>query len=262
MKVRQNSPITSINKIHKDKEIFVSSLFSRVIECVHQDSVIRKEFNSHIRESSKKIEYFLQQYQIDCCLNPLSNLLLPREHHLIHATFQVFIGYPMIFCFNKLQERDIFSKIWEQELNLSDFIKSEICNLSNIEVQSKIYSIMIKAIECAFLGPFFAYLGLCILPEAFGGLINAMILSIVKSIIICIFFQQTKEPINFPMLSVAGSIRGAIFYYASVYFKSLQYNAKDVFYFSIIVRYFFEPQIKKIEKLSVNQFLTRNFSAT
>lgn len=251
-----------IDKIHKDTRIFSSSLFSRIIECVQQDSSIGKKFKSHLKESYDKIEYFLQQYQIDCFLNPLVFPLLPNSHPLIHSTIQVFFGYAPIIYFNKLQERHIFSKIWERELNLSDFIKSEFFNLSSTEVQSKIRSIMVKAIECAFLGPFFAYLGLCILPIAFGGLINAIILSIAKSIIIYIFFQQTREPINFPMLSVAGSIRGAIFYYATVLFKSLQYNAKDVFYFSIIVRYFFEPQIKKIEKLSLNQFLTRNFSAT
>lgn len=234
----------------------------REVKSIQREFSIREEINAHIIGAMDRFDPYAQQYCADYYLGPIVDYLFPQTHPLMRFTIQTFLGYPEITYYNGLQEDNIISRIWRNELSISNFIKSEYLSLYDKEVQLKILSTMSKAMDVAFIGPFLAYFAICVLPEALGGLMNAVILSIFKSILSCMLFQATNDPINFPMVSVAGIIRGIIFYYAMAYFKNLGLNSKDVFYLTMVVRSFFEPQVKKLEKLDIYQFLTRSFSAT
>lgn len=218
--------------------------------------------NAYANELYRLIDPYRKMYLTDFYLNPIFNTLLPNYHPLLRFTFQLLIANPQIAYYNSLIERDIIAKICSAELDISEFIKSEFLDvIHNAETREKVISTFIFAIKCAFIGPFLAYLGVCLIPESWGTLINAIIVSVIKSIMSYIFFQNIHD---IPaMVLITGTIRGIIFHHASVFFKESDYGSGDIFYLATGVRQVAEPAVKRLEKIDIkSQLLTRSFSAS
>lgn len=234
MKIAQ--PIT----LYQSKKTTVSIFCKRTVEWAQTN------------ETFKKCDYFRQQYLIEFFLSPAINTLLPTTAPLLRFTLSGIIVHPLITYYNELQKRSIFSELFENKLNFHDFIKSEFLNLSSSDTQSKVSTTIISGVKLAMMGPFFTYLGMCILPKAYGALINAILVSIAKSIITYIFFQNANNAqIPFIIMLLTGSLRGAIFCKASEFFNFLHFEYGDVFYLSMWTRQIVDPIIKFIEQPNI-----------
>lgn len=204
-------------------------------------------------ETFKRCDYFRQQYIIEFYLAPQISALLPNTAPLLRFTLSGTIIHPMIAYYNELQKKGILSEIYEKNLPLLEFVKSEYLSLSSRETQLKVISTIAEGFKQAMMGPFLTYLGISILPKAYGALINAVLISIVKSIISYLFFQNTNIQVPLILMLITGSLRGAIYYEASVFFDFLRFESGDVFYLSMWVRQLFEPILKTLEKLNITE---------
>lgn len=243
-----------------------SAFQQRTVDWVQKKvSALKQEFQSHVTESTKQIKYYIHQYEMDWYLGPFVNSVLTTETPpLLRFTLQTFLAHPQIVYFNKLYEAGTFSKIYEGKLSIYNFIKSECKNLGDIKALTNIFSTLTTGLKFAIIGPLLAYCTAYAFSEMLNGFASTIVTNILKTLLAYMLFQfQNLKHLSIfyallPTMCIAGSIRGFIFYYASVFFKDLNFDSKNIFYFSMIVRHIFEPQVKKIEKFDFSQFIIGN----
>ncbi|OAI50232.1 hypothetical protein AYO37_00330 [Opitutia bacterium SCGC AG-212-L18] len=218
-----------------------------MIELGEKIPPFNKEIRQHLFESKKGIEYYAFQYSINLFLDPISSSLLPNMEHLMRATLQTFLTYPIMTYFNNL---------WDKNIN----------NIQSNEATTKnLREILLCGLKTAYIGPGVALWAKYALPPALGEFINCLIANMIRNTTAYVFFHDIKDIKTFcsilPSILIVGAIGGVIFFYASSTFQNSGFNPRDCFYLSMMVKRLFDPQIKKIEKLTIDQLLTRNFSA-
>lgn len=219
------------------------------IKCIYKKSEFKQGLHGHICESWKQIEYYGLEYQMHWFLDPIGIYLLPNSELLIRFTLQSFLAYPLIIYFNRF---------WDKSIGTPQDPK----------LQKSIRDVLIRGLACSYVGPALACWAKYTLPSIFDGLTHCLITNMLKSATAYHFFHSASNTESFlsilPLIFASGAIGGAIFFYASLMLENSGFNGKDVFYLSMMTRKLFDPQIKKLEGLTINQLLMllmRNFSA-
>lgn len=219
--------------------------------------------------SVKQIDYYSLQYKIGLFIDPIVSPLFSNTPPLVRFAVTTFLAHPQIVYFNRIWDKGVLSSIWRGNLNGYEFIKSEISGLKDQKIQRQILESLLAAYKAAIIGPLITYWTLCFLPSTLDPMVHCMQGNVIRTIMAYVIFQCNPNLSTLykllPMMLIAGSFRGIIFFSASEYFKNLGFDGKNVFYLSMIVRCIFEGEVKKVEKMDLNklyQFLTRNFSAS
>lgn len=252
----QFSPFTFSSSVSQN------SLFSRFVEKAYSP-FYKAELDSHIKESCEKVDYYILQYFTTWILDPLIDPLAPNASVLILACPKTFIAHFFIVYFNELQNEKVFSRIYRGEIGLCAFIKEQVQSLHDPIVRESITDTLIIALKTVIVGPFFTY---CALSSGYSILVLSIINNMVRSIAIYMLFSKERKDIyslipHLPGLLLAGAIRGAIMGAVTVLMTGYGANGKDIFYWSMVIRYLFEPQVRKVEEIKFPQLLTRSFSA-
>jgi hypothetical protein len=180
----------------------------------------KSEIESHVRESNDKFRYYTEHYIVASLVNPMMDA----------------------FCSNGFYSSAIITIISHP------FLTSD----AKVLVDK-----IIDGAKLAILGPLLAYALIESLPSSYTILTTYLINNLIRNLVIRILFLSRNKSVFtltplLPAILLTGAIRGIIFYNFCFYLKKDGFNYNDIFFFSMIIKNIFEPQIKKYETIDIS----------
>lgn len=205
--------VNAVNSIPPTARVKFNQLLSQFIQA---QPLLKEEFYNHCSQSSQKIHSFAKSYLFSFLV--LSSIIDPLMSNKFLA----------------MAVKMVISSLLLNEISQKEFI---------------------DGIKEAIIGPALAYWFTLVIPTQYSLLTIYLIKCIIRSIAIRILFPSENdtalELFRFlPGLMLAGSIRGFIMHRVDVLLQDYRLSDNDIFNWSMIVRYIFEPQVKKCENFS------------
>lgn len=207
------SVINVVNSIHYEARVKFNQLHSQFIQA---QPLLKEEFYNHCSQSSQKIHSFVKSYLLSFFV--LSSIIDPLISNKFLAVAVKMIISPLLL--NEISQKEFIDGIKE-----------------------------------AIIGPALAYWFTLVIPTQYSLLTTYVIKCIIRTICIRILFPSENDTaLEFfrflPGLMLAGSIRGFIMHRVDVLLQDYRLSDNDIFNWSMIGRYIFEPQVKKCENFS------------
>lgn len=213
-------------------------------------------------KSKKYFEYFV------------TNSISYQARVKFHSFYLKFIGFKPI-----LQE-EFFRHSAESSNKINSFVKSYFLSFLFLNhiidplVSDKFLAIGIKltltplilnqmsqnsftnGLTEALLGPGLTYCLIHNMPNQYSILTLHLSKCIIRSIAVRLLGLSNKEAILklfrfLPGIVLAGIIRGFIMYFADMSLQKYSLSDNDIFHWSMIVKFIFEPQVKKCENFFI-----------